>query len=188
MSSTSFKSRRSCIERNAAISFACSVIGMSSRNLAHWVRENTRYGLYCSCSARISMSTPYALGLIALARRLFFQPRHCRTLRQSRFYILERYAARFQKHQQVKQQVGAFGDQMIAIVFHRGDNGFHRLFAELLGAMFRTLVQQLARIGRLCSRCRAGIDSGGEIMEGETRHRNPTQQMWRRPIAAYSAI
>ena len=30
------------IERSAAISFACSVIGISSRNFAHWARENTR--------------------------------------------------------------------------------------------------------------------------------------------------
>src|SRR6201999_723009 len=70
----------------------------------------------------------------------------------------------------VKQQVGAFGDQMITIVLDRGDDGFHRLFAKLLGAMFRSLVEQLAGVGCLSPRRGAGINGGGEVMDGETRH------------------
>src|SRR3954451_25344990 len=170
MSSTSLRSRRSCIERSAAISSACSVIGMSSRNFAHWAREDTRYGLYCCCSVRMSIKPPPSLSLIALARSLLLQSRHRRTLCQRRLDILERHAARLQKHQQVKQQVGAFGDQMIAVVLDRGDDGLHRFLAELLGAVLGPLVQQLARVGRFSPRCRAGIDGCGEVMDGETRH------------------
>ena len=46
----------------------------------------------------------------------------------------------------------------------------HRLLAELFGAMLGSLVQQLAGVGRLSSRRRAGIDGGGKIVDGETRH------------------
>src|SRR5664279_5426714 len=108
--------------------------------------------------------------LVALARRLFFQSGHARALRQCSLDFLKFHAARLQKHQQVKQQVSAFGDQMVAIVLDGGDHGFHRLLAQFLGAMLRPLVQKLARIGRLSSRRRAGIDGGGEIVERETRH------------------
>src|SRR5882762_8176069 len=59
---------------------------------------------------------------------------------------------------------------MVAIVLDRGDNGFHRLLAQFLGAMLGTLVQQFARVGCLSSRRRASIDGGGEIMNRETRH------------------
>src|SRR5258705_2896101 len=70
----------------------------------------------------------------------------------------------------MEQQVGAFGDQMVAIVLDRGDNRFHRLLAEFLGAMLGTLVQQLARIGRFSARRRAGIDGGGQAINRKTRH------------------
>src|SRR6266403_1187610 len=70
----------------------------------------------------------------------------------------------------MEQQIGAFGDQMVAIVLDRGDNGLHRLLAKFLGAMLRTLVQQFACIGRLSSRRRAGIDAGGQVMDRKTRH------------------
>ena len=70
----------------------------------------------------------------------------------------------------MKQQIGALGDQMIAIVLDRGDHGFHRLLAEFLGTVLRTLVEQLAGIGRLPARRSAGIDGGGQIVDRETRH------------------
>ena len=70
----------------------------------------------------------------------------------------------------MKQQIGALGDQMVAIVLDRGDHGFHRLLAEFLGAVLCTLVEQLAGIGRLPARCGAGIDGGGQIMNREARH------------------
>src|ERR1700733_4556048 len=80
----------------------------------------------------------------------------------------------------MKQQVGAFGDQVLAVVLDRGDHGFHRLLAEFLGAMLRTLVQQLAGVGRLSSRRRAGIDGGGKIMDRKTRHlTNSRARRWR---------
>ena len=60
-----------------------------------------------------------------------------------------------QQRQQMKQQIGALGDEMTAIVLHRGDHGFHRFLAELFGAMLRSLVQQLAGIGRVAPRRRA---------------------------------
>src|SRR3954467_9131942 len=116
------------------------------------------------------------LHLVALARRLLFQSGYRGALRHRRLDILKLHAARLQQRKEMKQQVGAFGDQMIAIVLDRGDDGFHRFFAELLGAMLRPLVQQLTGVGRLSSRCRASVDSGGEVMDGETRHSNSTQQ------------
>src|SRR5215212_7054285 len=70
----------------------------------------------------------------------------------------------------MKQQVSAFGNQTVPVVLDRGDHGFHRLLAELFCAMLRTLVQQLARIGRLSPRGGAGVDGDGEIVNGETRH------------------
>src|SRR5215212_4796477 len=181
MSSTSRRSRRSCIERSLAISPASSVIGASSRSRAHCCPENIRYGLYCCSGARISMTPPltfyagpdlaqHRFALVALARCLLFQSGHGRALRQRRLDILKRDATRLQQHQQMKQQVPAFSDQMATIVLDRGDHGFHRFLAELFGAMLRTLVQQLAGIGRLSYRSRAGIDGGGEIVNRETRH------------------
>src|ERR1700722_3105536 len=111
-----------------------------------------------------------SLRLVALARRLFFHSRHCGALRQRGLDFFQLHAARFQQHQQVKQQVGAFGDEMAAIGPDRGDHGFHRFLAELLGAMLRPLVEQFAGVGRLSSRRRAGIDGGGEIMDRKTRY------------------
>src|SRR5260370_63287 len=70
----------------------------------------------------------------------------------------------------MKEQVGALGHEMDALVLERGDDGFHRLFAKFLGAMLRPLVQQSAGIGRLSARRRAGIDGGGQIVDRETRH------------------
>src|SRR6202022_2845717 len=129
--------------------------------------------------------------LIALARGLLVQSGHRRALRQRRLDFFKLHAARLQKHQQVKQQVGAFGHQVVAIVLDRGDHGFHRLLAKLLGAMLRTLVQQFAGVGRLSSRRRAGIDGGGQVMDRETRHqltpRGRPQSIGRRSYAAFSS-
>src|SRR5258705_3881139 len=68
------------------------------------------------------------------------------------------------------QQVGGFGDQMVAIVLDRGDSRFQGLLVEFLGAMLGTLVQQVARIGRFSARRRAGIDGGGQVINRKTRH------------------
>src|SRR5215510_10717029 len=70
----------------------------------------------------------------------------------------------------MKQQIGAFGDQLLAILPDRGDHGLDRFFAQLLGAVLRALVEQLPGIGRLSAGCCAGIDGGGQIVDGETRH------------------
>src|SRR5439155_236692 len=116
------------------------------------------------------LSRGCATALIALARRFLFQSRHRRALRQGCLDVFEFHAARLQQHQQVKQQVGAFGNQMVAIVLDRGDDRLHRLLAKFLGAMLRTLVQQFARIRRFSARRHAGIDGGGKIMDRKTRH------------------
>src|SRR5258708_18635399 len=162
-------SRRSCIERSRSNSPGSSVIGVSSRSRAHCSREKMRYGLYCCSGARISM-TRLRLLWVALARGLLFEPGHGRALRQGCLDVLKLHAARLQEHQQVEQQIRAFGDQVVAIVLDRGDHGFHRLLAQFLGAMLGTPIQQLARIGRLASRRRAGVDGGGKIVDRETRH------------------
>src|SRR3989454_8671623 len=116
------------------------------------------------------LSRGWATALIALTRRFLFQSRHRRALRQGCLDVFEFHAARLQQHQQVKQQVGAFGNQMAAIVLDRGDDRLYRLLAKFLGAMLRTLVQQFARIGRFSARRHAGIDGGGKIMDRKTRH------------------
>src|SRR4029079_14390502 len=115
------------------------------------------------------MASPLG-GSIALARGFFFQSGYIRTLRKCRFDILELDAARLQQHQQMKQQIGALGNQMIAIVLDRGDHGFDSFLTQLLGAVLRALVEQLAGVGPLSSRCGPCIDGGGEIMDRETRH------------------
>src|SRR5690242_13766775 len=68
------------------------------------------------------------------------------------------------------EQVGAFSDQMRAIVFDCCDYGFDCFLAELLGAMFRALVEQLAGVRRLTAGRRAGVDGLGKIVDRETRH------------------
>ena len=80
---------------------------------------------------------------LALARRLLFQSRHCRALRQRGLDIFQRHAARLQQHEQMIEQIGALGDQMIAIVLDRGDHGFDRLLAEFLGAVLAPLSSSL---------------------------------------------
>src|SRR5882724_2895323 len=59
---------------------------------------------------------------------------------------------------------------MVAIVLDRGDDCFHRFLAELLGAMFRTPIQQSAGVGRLSLRRGACVDDGGKIMDRKARH------------------
>src|SRR6185436_20008517 len=70
----------------------------------------------------------------------------------------------------MKQQIGAFGDQMVAVVLDRRDHGLDRFLAQLLGAVLRALVEQFAGVGRLSSRCGPCIDGGGQIMDREARH------------------
>ena len=65
----------------------------------------------------------------------------------------------------MKQKVGTFGDQMVAVVAHRGDHRFHRFLTEFFGAVFRPLVEELSGVGRLSARCRAGIDNFGKVMD-----------------------
>src|SRR3954447_19981957 len=60
---------------------------------------------------------------------------------------------------------------MVTIVLDRRDDGFHRLLTELFSAVLGTLVQQLAGVGSLSSRGRAGIDRGGETMNRKARHK-----------------
>ncbi|KAJ8137525.1 hypothetical protein OY671_009263 [Metschnikowia pulcherrima] len=74
----------------------------------------------------------------------------------------------------MEDEIGALGDQMIAIVFNGGDHGFDRFLAEFLGAVIRALVQQLAGIGRISPRRRAGIDGGCQVMDRKTAHKAPS--------------
>src|SRR4051812_9806549 len=109
-------------------------------------------------------------GWIALARGFLFQSGHVGTLVQRGLDLFELDAARLQQNQQMKQQIGALGNEMIAIVLDRGDHGFDSFLTEFFGAVLRTLVEQLAGVGRLSSRCGPCIDGGGQIMDRETRH------------------
>src|SRR6478672_9892717 len=191
------------MERSLANSPGSSVIGVSSRRRAHCSRENIRYGLYTCSGARTSMTPPLTClrrarperRSIALARRLLFESGDTGPLLERGFDFLELHAARFQKHQQMKQQVCAFRDQMVAVLADGGDHGLHRLLAELFGAMLRPPVQELAGVRRLPARLGAGIDDAGQIMNRETRHQlgsiESTRYAWlgkegqpsRRPVA-----
>src|SRR3954471_6499549 len=115
-------------------------------------------------------------GWIALARGFLFQSGHVGPLVECCLDVFELDAAGLQQHQQMKQQIGALSDQMVAIILDRGDHGFDSFLAEFFGAVLRTLVEQLAGVGRLSSRCGPRIDGGGQIMNRETRHQlNSTQ-------------
>ena len=129
----------------------------------------------------------HPLGSTSRLRAFSSSPGHRRALRQRGLDILELHAAGLQQHQQMKQQIGALGDQVIAIILDRGDHGFDRLFAEFLGTMLRALVQQLAGVGRLSARCGAGIDGGGQIMDRETRHQLNSSTCARPSAAAPSS-
>src|ERR1700730_6203268 len=118
--------------------------------------------------------SPALARLVPLSRGLLFQSGHGRAPRQFRLDIAKRHAARFQEHQQVKQQVGAFGNEMAAIILDRGDPWLPRFLAKLLGAMLRALAEQFAGIRRRAARSGADIDGGGQVMDRETRHQlNP---------------
>ena len=86
---------------------------------------------------------------------------------EHRLDIGKRNAARFQHHQQMIEQIGGFGGQPVAIGADRGERGFDRLFAELLGAVLDALVEQLARIGNVRARLGALVNPPLEIVEGE---------------------
>src|SRR5437868_6516022 len=117
MSSTSLRSRRSCSERSLSNSPGSSVIGVSLRSAAHCSRVKMRYGLYLWSGARISMSPSlFNKKLLALTRRFFVQSGRRRALRQRSLNVLKLDAPRLQQHQQVIDNVGAFGDEMLAIV------------------------------------------------------------------------
>src|SRR3954447_6217113 len=79
----------------------------------------------------------------------------------------------------MKQQIGALGYQKVAIVLDRGDHGFDSFLAELFGTVLGALVEQLAGVGRLSSRCGPRIDGGGQIMDRETRHQTNSTQAHR---------
>ena len=84
--------------------------------------------------------------------------------------LVESDAARLQHHQQMIKHVGGFRDQAVAIVLaDRGYRGFHRLLAQLLGAMVHAVVQQLAGVGHVRAPVRAGLHALFQIMERETR-------------------
>ena len=120
---------------------------------------------------RVRYAETDKMGIVYYANYfIYFEIGRVEYLRQRGLDFLKFDAARFQQHQQVKQQVGAFGNEMAAIVLNRGDHGFHRFLTKFLGAMLRTLVEQFAGVGRLSSRRRAGIDGGGKVMDRETRH------------------
>src|SRR5450830_537917 len=70
----------------------------------------------------------------------------------------------------MKQQVGALGNEMLAIVFDRRDHRLDRLFAELLGTVLRSLVEQLARIGGFATGRCAGVDGCSQVVKGKTCH------------------
>src|SRR5262245_31932259 len=85
--------------------------------------------------------------LSALTRRLLVEPRLHGARFQRGLDLGELHAARLEHDQQMIDEVGGLGDQVLAILRHRGQRRLHRLLAELLGAMDDTPVDQLASIG-----------------------------------------
>ena len=76
----------------------------------------------------------------------------------------ERDAARLQHDEQMVEQVGGLGDQVLAILADRRERGLDRLLAELLGAMRHALVEQLAGVGLLGARRGALVHAGFEVV------------------------
>jgi len=62
----------------------------------------------------------------------------------------------------VIEYVGAFGDEMGLVVAERCNDGFYRLFAQLLGNLRRAALQQLGRVGLRGVGTLARLDLGEE--------------------------
>src|SRR5262249_44083749 len=107
---------------------------------------------------------------LTLTRSLLFESRLAGPLCQHRLDVSEREPARLQQHKQVVDKVRAFRRQRMAVPLDRRDDGLDRFLAQLARAMGRTLVEQLARIGRVAARAGAGVDGRGKIMDGKACH------------------
>lgn len=79
-------------------------------------------------------------------------------------------AARSKEDKQMIQQVGRLGDQPVAPFADRGEDRFDRLLAELLGAIGRSAIQQLSRVGRVAAAFGALGDPLFEVIQSEIGH------------------
>ena len=77
----------------------------------------------------------------------------------------------------MKQHVSTLGYEVVAVIADGGDHGLYGFLAEFLGAMLRSLVEELKGIRSLAAGCRAGVDNFLEVMEREMLHHfNSTSQ------------
>ncbi len=90
-----------------------------------------------------------------------------RAFRQHRLDILERDAARLEHDEEMIKQVGRFRRDLLAAFADRGEPGFDRFLAELLGAMGDAFVEQRARLGGLGARLGARRHALFEVTQGE---------------------
>jgi hypothetical protein len=103
-------------------------------------------------------------------------------LRQNSFDIFQRHIPGLQQHKEMKQEISTFGDQVMPIILDRRDDRLDNFLAELPGAMYGALVEQLSRVRRIAPGCSPGVNDGSKIMDRETRH-NP----FTRPVARRGA-
>lgn len=82
------------------------------------------------------------------------------------------------QHEQVKEDVGAFRDEMRLVVAEGGDHRFDGLFAQLLGDLGRTRLDQLGGIGLRRIGPLAEFDLGEQGVErvGGRRQRSDPRQ------------
>src|SRR6185437_13337206 len=104
------------------------------------------------------------------ARRLFFVPRLLGALGKLGLDCGQRHTARFQHYKQMIKQVSDLCDESAVVFLHGSHHGFHGLFAQLLGAMIDTLIEQRAGIGILRARFRAFVDPLFKIGQRELAH------------------
>jgi|SRR6478735_11766881 hypothetical protein len=119
--------------------------------------------------------------LVAIACGFLFKSRSRRALRQNSFDIFQRHFPGLQQHKEMKQEIRTFSDQMMPIILDRRDDRLNNFLAELPGAMYGALVEQLSRVGRIAPGCSPGVNDGSKVMDRETRH-NPST----RPVALLS--
>src|SRR5580704_8560307 len=105
-----------------------------------------------------------------LTRRLLVKAGLARTRPKLSLDLIEGDAADVQHDQKVVEHVGSLGDRALAILGYSSDGRLYGLFAELLGALRHTAVDQLPRVRHVRTLLRAFPNTLFQVMEGERRH------------------
>ena len=93
------------------------------------------------------------------------------------------HAARLKHNKEVIEQISALGDERRLVACNRGDDGYSRLFAELLRAFLDAFVEELVRIGFLAAGASALGDDFSKLIEIEIRHRKAREALLGRLVS-----